>query len=169
LAAPGKIVPAIVSVCPGLTGLGEMDALVFGGVGSELNVAAMLTLSIASPSSLPALSVSVHRIQIDVPGFTARPEIVAAMGILHVAVLPFVAPAAVVPETFKQDAARDAKFSAGTGVNVPAPSVAASRLYANDNLSPLGGTELPRRHISPSNEIVSAVIGPEPAFVNFAP
>src|SRR5688572_9790852 len=105
-----------------------MDALVCGGVGSELNVAAMLTPSIASPSSLPALSVSVHRIQMDVPGFIGRPEIVAAIGILHSAVLPFVAPAAVVPAIFKQEAARDAKFRAGTGVNVPVPRVMASRL-----------------------------------------
>src|SRR5687767_12955952 len=164
------IVPLNVTRPPGLTGFGEADALLlFGGVGSELNVAATVTLSIARPSSAPPSSVSVHRIQIDAPGLIASPVIVAAIADVQLPVFPFVAPAATVPDVFRHVAARDEKFSPGTGVKVPAVNAVASRLYANASLSPFGGAELPRRHISPSNEIASAVIGPEPAFMNFAP
>ena len=83
-----------------------------GAVDSVLNVAATLTLSIATPSSDPGVSTSVQRIQIDAPGFSESPVIVALIVVRHGAALPSVGPA-----TVAQLLPGDVKFKSETATN----------------------------------------------------
>src|SRR5262245_42193612 len=81
---------------PGAAGLGVTDPVTRGGVGSELKVAVTLTSSIARPSSDPPVSLSLQRIQSVSPGPTDRLAMVALIALRHAALLPSVAPEAVV-------------------------------------------------------------------------
>src|SRR5262245_41246106 len=109
------MVPASVTTWPGFTGFGDADAVAVGGVGCVLKVAVTLTLSIATPSSDPLVSASIHRIQIDDPGFTVSPVIVPLIvAVRQLVELPFVGPPAVA-----QVFPGEVKFRAGRPVKVP--------------------------------------------------
>src|SRR5262245_5746814 len=116
------MVPASVTLCPGFTGFGDADAVAVGGVGCVLKVAATLTLSIATPSSDPAVSTSIHRIQIEDPGLTVRPVIVPLTVVRQAGEFPLVAPLVA------QALPSGVKLRAGTAVNVPVVRSAALTL-----------------------------------------
>jgi hypothetical protein len=88
---PGEIVPLNVISWPGFAGFGDADPAAVGGVGSVLKVATTLTLSIARPSSEPDVSVSVHLIQSEEPGFKVRPAMVPLIDVRQAAEFPSVA------------------------------------------------------------------------------
>src|SRR5690242_17326108 len=74
---PGRMVPLSVIASPGAAGFGAIDPVTFGGVGAELIVAAMVTSSIATPSSEFGVSTSVQRMKSESPGLIDKPEITA--------------------------------------------------------------------------------------------
>src|SRR5262245_19333755 len=115
-----------------------------------------------TPSSEPDVSVSVHLIQIVEPGLTERPEIVPLIVARQAEVFPSVGPAALWHALPGETNERAATF-----VKLPVVRSDADVLY--ENVSPSGTVDGPRRHISPSNAIASAVIGPDPLLVSFAP
>src|SRR6266542_4951515 len=74
---PGVIVPLSVVCSPGPAGLGEAEPVAVGLIEMLLVPTVMVTSSIAIPSSLPLVSLSVQRIQKLWPSGIVRPLIVA--------------------------------------------------------------------------------------------
>src|SRR5258708_880687 len=147
------MVPLSVMGKPGPAGLGAIDPVTLGGVGSELMVAVTLTSSIATPSSEPVVSVSVQRMKMEPPGLIDKPVITALMCVRHALEFPSVAPA-----TAEQGFPREAKLSPARFVKVPVLRLRAEVLYAK--VRPSAAVAGPRRHISPLNSIARAVTGP---------
>src|SRR5690348_5387830 len=100
------MVPLRVIGLPGAAGLGSTDPLAEGGVLVKLMVALTMTLSIARPSSVPEVSTSFHRIQIELPGSRVRPVMTPEILFLQARLVPSVGPWVV-----EQAAPGDAKFS----------------------------------------------------------
>jgi hypothetical protein len=88
---PRVMVPLSVVLPPGATGLGEAVPVAVGLIETLLTLAVRLKSSIATPSSLPPVSTSVHRIKKLWPSGMARPEMVALIACRHAAELPLVA------------------------------------------------------------------------------
>src|SRR5579862_6683797 len=97
--------------CPGAAGLGVTVLVTDGGVGVKLMVAATLTLSIAMPSSEPGESVSVQRIQIELPGMSVRPVRVAAIPALQLPLFPIVGVLVVLEQLAGDGKLREGKLT----------------------------------------------------------